>query len=52
MNNEEKPIQYIKRCHDCGQLVKKDRWKIVGNKKNEHPICPKCAENYDDWQWG
>jgi len=43
-----KPKQYHKRCHDCGQFVKRELWVPVDHPWKKHALCAECFSCYDD----
>jgi len=41
-------IEYYKKCHDCGQFLKKDRWVRRDHPWKRGALCRECFSNYDD----
>jgi len=39
--------QYHKRCHDCGQFLKRELWVSVEHPWKKHALCRRCFELYD-----
>lgn len=39
--------EYHKRCHDCGQFLKKELWVSKDHKWKKHALCNDCLSNYN-----
>ena len=42
------PVEYHKRCYDCGQMVIKALWVPTNHSWKKHALCGDCASGYDD----
>lgn len=47
IREQRKPIGYHKRCHDCGQFLKKDLWVTKEHVWKKHALCSDCFNLYD-----
>lgn len=45
-------VEYHKKCHDCGQFLKKELWVRKDHPRKSHGLCGSCYSNYDNpWDY-